>query len=94
MQVVYAGLHLGYLTWWALHQWLAPGWWKALFGGQRLPQPVLPVVCQTIGIFGILYAAPAVVAFRNPSPISPVTAVLAIVLHIAGASINVAGEFA
>ena len=92
-QVVYAGLHLGYLTWWALHQWLAPDWWQAIFERKRIPKPALPAVAQIVGLFGVLYTLPAVLAFRNPQPISPVIAILAIIMHVAGASINVAGDF-
>lgn len=46
-----------------------------------------------VGIFGVLYALPAYLAFTNPNPMSPGIAVAAMILYFNGSGLNIGADF-
>ncbi|KAK9832175.1 hypothetical protein WJX74_001678 [Apatococcus lobatus] len=88
-KIVYSSLHLSYLTWWFVHQWVAPGWLDICFGS---PLPNIIDPATIIGIYGVFYALPAWCAFTNTSPMLPAVAILSTILFSTGSAINISAD--
>lgn len=88
-KILYSSLHLSYLTWWFVHQWVVPEWLDICFG---VPLPERFNQAMLIGIYGVFYALPALCAFTNSSPISPVVAVLTTILFSTGSALNISAD--
>ncbi|KAK9852130.1 hypothetical protein WJX84_002142 [Apatococcus fuscideae] len=89
-KALYTGLHLSYLIWWFLHQWAVPGWAETVFG-TKVERP--ENMALMVSIFGVLYALPGWLAFTNPHSMSPITAVVALILCFNGSCLNVGSDF-
>jgi hypothetical protein len=85
---VYLALHGSYLAWWGLHQWLVPGWAAACFS-KEMSRGGVAFVLLTVGL---AYMLPALAAFRNPHPLSPLKAALWIFLYSLGSFTNIAAD--
>lgn len=87
-QVLYLCLHISYCLWWLLEQWLFP-----LRRQQIFAEPI--DIKGLIGILlfvGAFYTLPGYFAFTNPSPLSYITASIALVFYIFGSLINTAAD--
>jgi protein-S-isoprenylcysteine O-methyltransferase Ste14 len=87
-QLIYLCLHAGYCLWWLLEQWFYPlrqqqifkeaiGWGGFVF---------------SLLFIGVFYSLPGYLAFRNPAPLSLVTAAIALLLYIFGSLINATAD--
>lgn len=81
---LYTGIHLSYLSWWFLEQYLFPPFWEKRFSAPASPVAAAIVIC----VFGILYALPAYNAFTKPTVLSPGTTTGCIILFSVGSLIN------
>ena len=81
---VYSGIHLSYLTWWFLEQYLFPPFWDKRFTAQADPVGAAIVTF----VFGIVYSLPAYNAFTKPKPLSPFVTITSIIMFCLGCLIN------
>ncbi len=87
-QVIYLCLHISYVLWWLLEQWLFP---------QRRQQ----IFTEKVGILtfigvllfvGVFYSLPGYFAFTNSNPISYLSVAIALPLYIFGSLINTGAD--
>jgi protein-S-isoprenylcysteine O-methyltransferase Ste14 len=87
-QVLYLSLHISYCLWWLLEQWLFPERRRQLFS-----ERVGPVGFAAALLFiGVLYSLPGLLAFLNPTPISPAAVAVAVGLFSFGSLINASAD--
>ena len=73
-----------------IHQWAVPDWGRTVFG-TRIEKTESFVAM--VGVFGVLYALPAYLAFTNPNPMSPGVAVATMILCYNGSGLNIGADF-
>lgn len=87
-QVIYLCLHISYLLWWLLEQWVFPQRRQIIFNE---PIGVVGFILALLFI-GILYTLPAYLAFTNPLPLSMIAATIALPMYIFGTLINAVAD--
>ncbi len=87
-QLIYLCLHIGYCSWWLLEQWFYP-----LRRQQIFAEPITWIgFIFTLLFVGVFYTLPGFLAFTNPTPLSLITAAIALVLFIFGSLINAVAD--
>lgn len=87
-QVLYLCLSISYCLWWLMEQWIYP-----LRRQQMFNEPIGTVGFIFALLFvGLFYALPGYLAFTNPTPLSLMTAGVALPLYIFGTIINACAD--
>ena len=86
-QVIYMCLHISYCLWWLVEQWFYPQR-RQIFGE---PVGVGGFIASLLFI-GALYSLPGYLAFTNPTPLSFLTAGIALPMFIFGTLINACAD--
>ncbi|MFM2158315.1 MAG: hypothetical protein RLZZ124_789 [Cyanobacteriota bacterium] len=87
-QVLYLSLHISYCLWWLLEQWLFPERRRQLFSERVGPAGFTAALL----FIGVLYSLPGLLAFLNPTPISPAAVAIAVGLFSFGSLINASAD--
>ena len=87
-QVLYLCLHISYCLWWLLEQWLFPLRRQKIFSEPTDTKGLIGIVL----FVGVFYTLPGFFAFTNLSPLSYITASIALVLYIFGSLINTGAD--